>query len=55
MKEGLFVGMALGLVTGALLFKHSEAAKEIVNKGEKAVKKEINEMKKKAAPKTKKA
>ncbi len=54
MKEGLIVGMAIGLVTGALLFKHSETAKEMVNKGEKAVKKEINEMKKKVAPKTKK-
>ena len=54
MKEGLFVGVAIGLVTGALLFKHSETAKEIVNKGEKAVKKEINEMKKKTSPKTNK-
>lgn len=44
MKEGLIVGMLLGLAAGALLFKHSPAAKEVFNKGEEAVKNEISNM-----------
>lgn len=46
MKDSLICGLALGLVAGALLYKYNPEAKEIINKTEKAVKKEINSMKK---------
>ena len=56
MRDSLLIGVVLGLVGGALLFKHSPAAKDIVNKGEKAVKQEINsiakELEKQTAAKT---
>lgn len=46
MKEiWMVVGFGAGLVTGALLFKHSQEAKQLVNKGEKAVKKEVESLK----------
>lgn len=46
MKEiWMVVGFGAGLVTGALLFKHSQEAKQLVNKGEKAVKKEVENLK----------
>lgn len=51
MKDGIVVGMALGLIAGALLFKHSETARDLFNKGEKVVKQEVKEIKKKASPK----
>lgn len=51
MKDGLIMGVVIGLVTGALLFKHSETAKDIINQGEKAVNKELKNIKKKIAPK----
>ncbi len=55
MKElMMIVGFGAGLVTGALLYKHSQDAKTFVNKSEKAVKKEMNEMKEKVAPKVEK-
>ena len=42
MKEiWMVVGFGAGLVTGALLYKHCEDAKKLVNKGEKAVKKKL--------------
>ena len=41
----MVVGFGAGLVTGALLFKHSQEAKQLVNKGEKAVKKEVENLK----------
>lgn len=41
MKEGLVCGMFLGLIAGALLYKHNDAAKDLINKGEQAIKKEI--------------
>jgi len=41
MKDGLICGMLLGLVAGALLYKHNPQAKEIVNQSEKAIKKEL--------------
>ena len=44
MKEIMF-GMAVGLVVGALLYKNNDTAKEIVNKGQKAIE---DEMKKQA-------
>ncbi len=46
MKEiWMVVGFGAGLVAGALLYKHCEDAKKLVNKGEKAVKKEVENMK----------
>ncbi len=46
MKELMMVvGFGAGLVAGALLYKHSQEAKSLVNKGEKAVKKEVENMK----------
>ena len=52
MKElMLLVGFGAGLVTGALLYKHSQDAKNLVNKSEKAVKKEMQDMKDKVKPK----
>lgn len=46
MKEiYMLVGFGAGLVTGALLFKHSQEAKQLINKGEKAVKKEVENLK----------
>ena len=41
MKDGLICGMLVGLVAGALLYKHNPQAKELVNNSEKAVKKEL--------------
>ena len=46
MKEvWMLMGFGAGLVTGALLYKHSQEAKQLVNKGEKAVKKEMENFK----------
>jgi len=41
----MITGFGAGLVTGALLYKHSQEAKQLVNKGEKAVKKEVENLK----------
>ena len=55
MKElMMIVGFGAGLVTGALLYKHSHETKNFVNKSEKAVKKEMEEMKSKVEPKIEK-
>lgn len=55
MKElMLVVGFGAGLITGALLYKHSQDVKSVVNKAEKSVSKEMNEMKDKMAPKVEK-
>lgn len=46
MKEiMLVVGFGAGLVAGALLYKHSQDAKTLVNKGEKAILKEMENIK----------
>ena len=46
MKEiWMVMGFGAGLVTGALLYKHCEDAKKLVNKGEKAVKQEVENLK----------
>ncbi len=46
MKEiWMIMGFGAGLVTGALLYKHCEDAKKLVNKGEKAVKQEVENLK----------
>ena len=41
----MLLGFGAGLVTGALLYKHSQDAKQIVNKGEEAVMQEVENMK----------
>ena len=41
----MIFGFGAGLVAGALLYKHSQEAKDLVNKGEKAVKKEVDNLK----------
>ena len=41
MKDGLICGLFLGLMAGALLYKHNPQAKEIVNESEKAVKRQL--------------
>ena len=41
----MLVGFGAGLVAGALLYKHSQDARQMVNKGEKAVKEEVENMK----------
>ena len=43
-KEGMLFGLAVGLIAGALLFKHCEPCKEFVNQSENAIKKEIDDM-----------
>ena len=45
MKE-ILCGMAIGVVVGALLYKNNDTAKEIVNKGQKMIEKEVQEMSK---------
>ena len=44
MKEGMLFGLAVGMIAGALLFKHCEPCKEMINQGEKMIKKEIQGM-----------
>lgn len=49
MKECIMLfGFGMGLVTGALLYKYSKDAKTIVDKGEKAVMKEVDKIEEKA-------
>lgn len=47
----LLLGFSMGLLTGALLYKYNQTAKQAVDKGEKAVAKEVEN----AAQKVKKA
>ena len=49
------IGFGAGLITGALLYKHSQETKQLVNKAEKSVKKEMDMMKEKVEPKLEKA
>ncbi|MBO5884749.1 MAG: hypothetical protein J6Q51_03035 [Clostridia bacterium] len=37
MKDGIICGMVLGMIAGALLYKHNPQAKEIINKTEEVV------------------
>ena len=41
MKDSLICGVVIGMIAGALLYKHNPQAKELVNNSEKAVKKEL--------------
>ena len=46
MKELMMImGFGAGLVAGALLYKHSQEAKHLINKGEKCVKQEMQNIK----------
>ncbi len=46
MKEiWMIMGFGAGLVTGALLYKHCQEAKQLVNSGEKIVKQEVEMLK----------
>lgn len=53
MKDGVLIGIVIGLFGGALLFKHSPVAKDLINKSEKAVKEELNSIAKQVDKKTK--
>ncbi len=44
----MLLGFSMGLVTGALLYKYSQCTKQAVDKGEKAVMKEVNKLEQKA-------
>lgn len=47
MKEfAMLMGFGIGLVTGALMYKYSQCTKDIVNKGEQTVIKEVDNIKK---------
>ena len=46
MKDGLICGVVIGMIAGALLYKYNPEAKQIINSTEKAVKKEVQNMKK---------
>lgn len=49
MKECMMLfGFGMGLVAGALLYKYSKDAKTLVDKGEKAVMKEVDKLEEKA-------
>ncbi len=44
MKDCLLLGMALGLIAGALIVTNNPKAEEIVQKGKKAVKKQVEKL-----------
>jgi len=44
MKESLLIGLAIGLVAGAVLATHNKQVSNMVDKGKKAVKKQIEKM-----------
>lgn len=44
MKDCLLVGMALGLIAGALIVTHNPKVEQLVEKGKKAVKKQIEKI-----------
>ncbi|MBQ8444501.1 MAG: hypothetical protein IJX25_04025 [Clostridia bacterium] len=45
MKETMMLlGFGMGLVTGALLYKYSTCAKKVVDKGEKKIMQEVDNM-----------
>ncbi len=51
----MLLGFSMGLVTGALLYKYSTSAKQMVDKSEKAVMKEVDKAAKKVKSAQKKA
>lgn len=44
MKESLIVGLAIGLLTGAVLATHNRQVSDLVEKGKNAVKKQIEKI-----------
>ena len=52
MKDGIICGMAIGIIVGALLYKYNPQAKEIFNKTEETVKKEVDDIAKDMSKKT---
>lgn len=46
MKDGIFCGVVLGMIAGALLYKYNPDAKKFVNKTEEVVKQEMKDMQK---------
>ena len=44
----MLLGFSMGLVTGVLLYKYSQTTKQVVDKSEKAVVKEIDNLGQKA-------
>ena len=55
MKEFMAIlGFGAGVLTGAMLYKHSQEAKKFVNKTEKAVQNEMEMMKEETLPKLEK-
>lgn len=55
MKEFMAIlGFGAGVLTGAMLYKHSQEAKKFVNKTEKALQNEMEMMKEETLPKLEK-
>ena len=44
MKDGIICGMAIGIIVGAMLYKYNPQAKELINKTEETVKKEVDDI-----------
>lgn len=51
MKDGLICGIALGMIAGALLYKYNPQAQDVIDKTERAVKKEVDNMTKQSSKK----
>lgn len=45
MKDCVIISMALGLIAGALIVSNNKKAQEIVEKGKKVVKEQVEKMK----------
>ena len=45
MKDGILCGAAMGFIMGALIVSNNEKAQQMVEKGKKEVKKQIEKMK----------
>lgn len=45
MKDCILISVAIGLIAGALIVSNNNKAQEIVEKGKKAVKQQIDKMK----------
>ncbi len=44
MKDCLLIGMALGVIAGALIVTNNPKAKELAEKGKKAIKKHVEKI-----------
>jgi len=45
MKDCVIIGMALGLIAGALIVSNNQKAQQLVEKGKKVVKEQVEKMK----------